>query len=49
YVPEQCPRQYMGDALAMMAEYVLNDSQPYPGDKTNPEAAGLAQRSTVPV
>ncbi|TFK31386.1 hypothetical protein BDQ12DRAFT_582627, partial [Crucibulum laeve] len=44
YVPERRPRRYMGDALAMMAEYVLNDSQPYPGDETNPEAASPAQQ-----
>ncbi|KAJ2911782.1 hypothetical protein MD484_g8631, partial [Candolleomyces efflorescens] len=30
--PTAQPRLYLGDALSMMAEYVLNSSQPYPGD-----------------
>ncbi|KAH6901867.1 hypothetical protein BKA70DRAFT_1568079 [Coprinopsis sp. MPI-PUGE-AT-0042] len=30
--PKARPRPYIGDSLAMMGKYVLNESQPYPGD-----------------
>ena len=36
-ISEQKPRKQIGDAPAMVAEYILHDVHPFPGDEHFPQ------------
>ncbi|KIJ96478.1 hypothetical protein K443DRAFT_107182 [Laccaria amethystina LaAM-08-1] len=47
YDPDMPRRTSLGDALALMAKYVLDIMQPYPGDSNAMGNGGVCQRFSV--